>query len=92
MIWWFLAFCAVVVGTFFMVAVVNTWLAKHDLKRMMKETEFRVWLDRVEARLHQYGANRLDRTLSDWLIDFESGLSPDLAAKNHLGAGKRAAR
>jgi len=70
----------------------NTWLAKRDQARMVQDIAFEKWLARVDARLRQYGSNENERSQADWLIDFESGLSPDLAAKNMLGASNKAPR
>lgn len=63
----------------------NTWRAKREQKRMRSDTDFKVWLDRVNAQLVQYGADHNARALEDWKIDFDAGVSPNQAAKNHLG-------
>lgn len=60
----------------------NTWRAKREQARMRQDTDFKVWLDRVNAQLVQYGMDHSGRALEDWKIDFDAGVPPTQAAKN----------
>lgn len=60
----------------------NTWRAKREQTAMRQDTDFKVWLDRVNAQLVQYGVDHSARALEDWKIDFDAGISPTQAAKN----------
>jgi hypothetical protein len=55
---------------------------KRELAVLKTDCDFLFWLDRVDARLSQYGCSTTSRSKDDWFVDWQAGTTPDQAAKN----------
>src|SRR4051794_23168088 len=55
---------------------------KRDLDALKRDCDFRHWLDCVDARLSQYGCSTDSRYEYEWFVDWQTGMTPDQAAKN----------